>query len=83
MTSRPHIHHRPIATQARTQPGEWVYVGTYSGRPSAMVTANHIRTGRLVSYLPAGTYEAEVRGDERPEPEVWVRWVGDGSEVER
>ena len=82
MTSRPHIHHRPIAAQARTHPGEWVYVGTYSGRASAMVTANHIRTGRLVSYLPAGTYEAEVRGDERPEPEVWVMYVGVADGVE-
>lgn len=76
MTSRPHIHHRPIAAQARTHPGEWIRVGMYSGRPSAMVTANHVRTGRLVSYLPVGAYEAQVRQELWPEPEVWVMYVG-------
>ena len=77
MGDRPHIHHKPIAAACRQQPGQWVLVGTYGGRTSAMVTANHVRTGRLASYLPAGAYEAEVRGDERPEPEVWVRHLGD------
>ncbi len=81
--TRPHIKHPPIAAACRVRPGEWIRVGTYGGRTSAMVTANHIRTGRLVSYLPVRAYDAEVRGDERPEPEVWVRWVGAGSEVQR
>lgn len=72
--SRPHINHQPIAAACREQPGTWIRVGTYTGRASAMVTANHIRTGHLASYRPSGAYDAEVRNVTQPEPEVWARY---------
>jgi hypothetical protein len=73
--SRPHIKHQPIAAECQARPGEWVRVGSYSGDQSAMVSAQHIRTGRLKTYRPAGTYDAEVRGRRTAEPVVWARYV--------
>lgn len=72
------IRHRPIADSLREAPGTWGHVGDYPARYNAVSLANHIRTGRLVAYRPAGSFEAEVRpGISRDaDPQVWARYVG-------
>lgn len=83
MGNRPYISHKPIAAACRTQPGQWVLVGPYSGRGSAMVMAQKIRSGQFVAYQPGGAYETEVRGVGDPQPEVWVMYVGVPVEAEQ
>jgi hypothetical protein len=76
MRERPYHQHDPIAATARSLPGQWVLVGDYTGRGSAMVTAQKIRSGQFVAYQPGAAYETEVRRVGEARPEVWVMYVG-------
>lgn len=68
--------HYLIAHRLRARPKEWAVVGTYNGAESARATVRHIRKGRLESYRPAGSFEAEARTVDG-EARVYARYVGE------
>lgn len=68
--------HKPVAQGLRQTPGEWSKVCTYAARYTARNAAHRIRQGVLPDYLPAGSFEADVRWDEDGEPTVFARFVG-------
>lgn len=71
--------HYLVAHRLRAKPGQWAVVGTYNGAESARATARHIRQGRLESYRPAGSFEAESRTVDG-EARVYARFVGEKSD---
>lgn len=53
--------HRDVVAQLKARPGEWARIRTGTTRASVDSCAQQIRTGRLVAYNPAGTFEAVGR----------------------
>jgi hypothetical protein len=76
MSRHKHIRHEPIAEGLRSLPGEWGLVSNYVWQGAAKTTARSIETGRLISYQPAGTFEAEVRIGGEGDALVYARYVG-------
>lgn len=76
MSRRPPLRHQPIADGLRANPGEWGRVGNYGWRPSAQGAAAGIRTGRLIPYQPAGSFETEIRVGRDGDSIVYARYIG-------
>lgn len=74
------IHHRRIAAVLRDRPGEWARVRTGTTRSSVDACAHQIRTGRLVPYGPARSFEAVARTMENGQYVVYARYVGEDGE---
>lgn len=67
--------HVVIAAALADRPGEWAIVKEAKTQSAANAAAFQIKTGRISSYAPAGTYEAVSRtvdGKHR----VYARYVG-------
>ncbi|MFD9903852.1 hypothetical protein [Streptomyces sp. NPDC059063] len=66
--------HNVAAVTLRAVPGQWVLVNVYRTSVSADAVARSIRTGRIKSYEPAGSYDAYAAmcGEGSA---VWVRYV--------
>lgn len=69
-----------IARECRANPSQWLPVGTYRSKSSARSTASHIRNGAIATYLPAGSFDAEVRRTEAGEPIVYACYIGPNPE---
>jgi hypothetical protein len=72
----PQVRHAPIAAALRETPGEWALVGNYVWQGAGTSAARVITIGRLRSYQPAGSFEAEVRIGHEGDAFVWARYVG-------
>jgi hypothetical protein len=59
------------AAQLRENPKRWAVVYTKPTPTGAAQMANHVRTGTLRAFRPAGSFEAAARGCE-----VYVRYIG-------
>ena len=69
-------NHVAAARRLRETPGTWEIVATYRGATSAYSMRNHVRAGANSSYVPAGTYEAEVAPVGLGSG-LFVRFIGD------
>jgi len=71
--------HSNIAAELKNRPGNWALVGTYAAASVSSSMAYQIRTGRLPTYLPTGSFEAKARTVGR-EHRVYARYVGEGAQ---
>lgn len=67
-----------IAQELRTRPGQWAMIA----RDKTTETATRIKNGTLVSFRPAGSFEARTVGRKNASAQrcdIYARYVGDGS----
>lgn len=58
--TRPLVNHLAAADGLREMPGLWLPVGQYASAYSAEDMARQVKTGRLMAYAPAGSFDARV-----------------------
>lgn len=67
--------HFKAAAAMQERPGEWAMIRTAATSQGARNAAHQIRGGRILAYLPAGTFDAvsrEIDGEFR----VYARFIG-------
>jgi hypothetical protein len=70
--------HDAFARELRANPGQWAVWKTYTGEGAwnrAGPAAQSVRTGRVQSFRPGGTYEATARS-EADGVVIYARYVG-------
>ena len=62
-----------LAEELKKHPGEWALVG----ENMSISTGNHISSGRIKAFQPAGEFEGTIRGQVNGRAEkVYARYVG-------
>lgn len=69
----PRTKYYEIAEELKKNPGEWALVG----EDMSISTGNHISSGRIKAFQPAGEFEGTIRGIKGSRAEkVYARYVG-------
>lgn len=59
------------AAELKARPGQWARVATKQTTSSAGTLASRIKEGQIRAFIPAGHFQAVIRG-----MDVWARYVG-------